>query len=87
MVCLARCVFKHLYSINEKGFVSHDVLENTFMRQIMSHLASLGYKRKILGNSIITYTMWYNLIFLNVYYLIEKCLKDHLMVLLRTSSS
>jgi hypothetical protein len=69
-------LFKLLSSINERGYVSQTSLECRFMKQIAHHLESLGYEEKILGNAEIPYTYWYNFIFINLYYLLEKTLRN-----------
>jgi hypothetical protein len=74
LLCIGKSILKYLHSINDKGFVSADALEKVFTLDIMSQLSHFKYAPIILGNSEVTYTMWYNLIFLNVYYLIEKFL-------------
>lgn len=45
------------------------------MHGLSSHLFNLGYEHKILGNNELCYTMWYNFIVLNLYYLVVKELK------------
>ena len=50
------------YTIYQReGFVCYDALSNPFMDSIMTQLSDFDYESKILGNSEITYTMWYNL--------------------------
>jgi hypothetical protein len=39
-------------------------------------LFSRGYKEKELGSSNNTYTLWYNLVFLNLYFLFCKEIKE-----------
>jgi hypothetical protein len=46
------------------------------MNGIMDFLRICGYEDKILGNSELPYTMWYNFIFINAYYLVLKQLRD-----------
>lgn len=63
-------------SIDRKGYITDNILQQNFMIHIMDHLFSLGYERKVLGNSELTYSFWYNLIFINLYFLIVKQLRQ-----------
>jgi hypothetical protein len=77
LLCIGNSILKFLYSINCFGFITEAVLPCGYMALIMEHMTSLGYRKQLMGNSEICYTMWYNLIFVNMYYLIEKVLKAH----------
>lgn len=42
---------------------------------MLSHLETKGYEHKLLGNSELPFTFWYNFLFINIYYLIIKKLQ------------
>ena len=84
LICIAESFLRYVESINIKGFITAQNLQHGFMSNIIEHLCDMGFKRKILGNSELTYTMWHNFMFLNIYYLITKRLKD--LGFYRTSS-
>jgi hypothetical protein len=52
-------------------------LKNTFVTDLTNHLLQLGYKTKLWGNADLTYTLWYNFLFINLYYLVVKVLRNH----------
>jgi hypothetical protein len=80
VICIIDSLFRYMNSINKKGYITSDNFRNNFMYYIMDFLEKYyGYNKRILGNSELPYTMWYNFIFINCYYLIEfqlKSLKD-----------
>ena len=80
VICIIDSIFRYVVSINKRGYVTMDSFRNNFMVFIMDYLeVDYGYARRILGNSELPYTMWYNFIFINCYYLIEvqlNTLKD-----------
>lgn len=75
LLSISDCVFRHLESINKLGFVPERVLDNIFMSHFGDHLESMGFESKLLGNAELPYTLWFNFIFINVYYLIIKFLQ------------
>ena len=77
LVCITNTFFSIMEDVNIKGYVTLDGLNTGFVNEIASHLYSLGYERKTLGNNEIPFTYWYNFLFLNLYYLVVKKLKDH----------
>jgi len=76
VICIVRSIFRYMDSINKRGYVTESVLKNTFMKHIMKFLEGYMYEFKILGNSELTYTMWYNFVFINAYYLVIRCLRS-----------
>lgn len=57
-------------AVNNRGYIREDALNGRFMVKITEHLSSFfGYESKELGVSETTYTMWYNFVLLNFYYL------------------
>jgi hypothetical protein len=88
LICIGKSILRTLHSINEKGFVSDDSLNNFFINDVMHQMFSLKYRFSSLGCSELTYTMWYNLIFISYYYLVEKflvgyksgCVKDDFLL-------
>jgi hypothetical protein len=74
LVSISEDLFQALHSINRKGFVTDSYFEDTFLVHISNHMASFGLKTHFLGNSELTYTMWWNFLFVNLYYLVEKSL-------------
>jgi hypothetical protein len=74
IIQISKVVLDSLNDINKKGYVFQKVLEEStkFIKQIEEHLVSLGYERTPLGSSNNSYTLWYNLIFLNLFYLVCK---------------
>lgn len=77
LICIVNCIFSTMGSINARGYVSLDSLTNNFMSSIGDHLFSLGYEKKFLGNSELAYSMWFNFLFLNLYYLVVKELGEY----------
>jgi hypothetical protein len=79
LLTLGKNIIEGLNRINSKGYVYPEAVDVSykFLRELESFLVSHGYERKELGSSNNTYTLWYNLIFLNVYYLMCKELKSY----------
>jgi hypothetical protein len=77
LLCVGNSILSSLHAINRFGFITEAALPCGYMALIMEHLTSMGYRKQLMGNSEICYTMWYNLVFVNMYYLIEKVLKAH----------
>lgn len=77
LISIGRSILRKLHSINDKGFISSDALSNIFLVTIAKQLVQKGFKFDALGQSEICYTMWYNFIFINFYYLVEKFLIDY----------
>jgi len=63
-------LFIYLNYIIRKGFVYKEYLDGTFIIKNSKHLESMGCQRKVLGNSELTYTMWYYFLFVNIYSLV-----------------
>ena len=57
LICIVECLFSTMGSINNRGYVSLNSLTNNFMSMIADHLFSLGFEKKILGNSELAYSM------------------------------
>lgn len=57
LLCIGECMLRNMNSINKKGFMVKDFIDNNFMAHISSHLESLGYEKKLLGNSELPYTL------------------------------
>jgi hypothetical protein len=70
LLILTKELFETLHAVNRKGYTSMDYIKSTFMVKIGKFLSGLGYEDKVLGNDENSYTMWYNTIFINYYYLI-----------------
>ena len=77
LVCITNAFFSVMEDVNTKGYVTLNTLNTGFVNDIASHLHSLGYEQKILGNNEIPFTYWYNFLFLNLYYLVVKKLREH----------
>lgn len=76
LVCIAHNFYRYFESVNRYGFVTEDSLNGNFISFFKEHLVTLGYEKRFLGNSEITYSIWHNFIFLNIYILLEKYLKS-----------
>jgi len=76
LVCIATNFYRYFESINRFGFVTEESLNGNFISFFKDHLVTLGYEGRLLGNSEITYSIWHNFIFLNIYILLEKYLKN-----------
>lgn len=84
LVVITKGFFRYMNSINERGYIREVSLEDSFILalddsfilDIHNHFVSLGFDNKKLGNSETTYTIWYKFIFVNLYYLIVKKLKE-----------
>jgi len=84
LVVITEGFFRYMNSINERGYIREVSLEDSFILalddsfilDIHNHFFSLGFDNKKLGNSETTYTIWYKFIFVNLYYLIVKKLKE-----------
>jgi hypothetical protein len=72
LICVGYGILRNLNSINKRGYVTVSSLNSSFVNFIMNHLESLGYERIILGNSELPYTLWYNLIFISYYHLLNR---------------
>jgi len=74
LIQISKVVLDSLNDINKKGYVFQEVIEEStkVIKKIEEHLVSLGYERTLLGSSNNSYTLWYNLIFLNLFYLVCK---------------
>lgn len=59
-----------MHAVNQRGYVTDRALGDRIMIQIMNHLVMFGKGEKLLGNCELTYTMWYNFIFVNLYSLL-----------------
>jgi hypothetical protein len=55
LICIIDCLFSTVGDINNRGYVSLNSLTNNFMSMISGHLFSLGFEKKVLGNSEFTY--------------------------------
>lgn len=75
LLCVIDSFFKYLGSVNRKGFVPDNYLDTIFVVHIKQHLSSLGYEDKLLANSELTYTMWHNFMFINLYFLLTQKLR------------
>lgn len=73
---LCESLFEFMSSINDRGYVTLDRLECSFIKEVEHQLDSLGFEKQILGNSDVPYTLWYNLLFISFYYKVTKCLMD-----------
>jgi len=76
LLCIADCFYRYFESINIYGFVNLESLNGNFISSFKDHLVSLGYERRLLGNSEITYSLWHNYIFLNIFVLLAKYLEN-----------
>lgn len=56
--------------VNVKGYIDDEALRIRFMMDISRHLYTMGYVYRELGNAELTYSMWYNFIFVTFYKLI-----------------
>lgn len=63
-------LFEYMHSINVKGYLTLDSLECKFIKQVELHVEQMGYEPRSLGNAEMPYTMWYNFLFVNLYYLV-----------------
>ena len=76
LICIVNALFKDMEIINVRGYVRVDTLTNNFMSEISKHLFGLGFEKKVIGNAELTYTMWYNFLFLFLYYLVVRELRS-----------
>lgn len=51
LLSLADYILREMNSIKNRGYISENALDKTFMVQIKDHLYKLVYKNKLLGNS------------------------------------
>ena len=65
-----KAVFDTLKKFNERGYFSGTSLLNSFTDEISIHLVKFGYKNKRLGSSDNSYTLWFNVIFINLFFII-----------------
>lgn len=72
LYCMGECLFEYLNSVNVRGYVPEDFLHGSVIRLFGFHLKSLGYELKSVGNSELTYTCWFNLLFVNLYFLLHN---------------
>jgi hypothetical protein len=72
LICIVEGFLTNFLSVNKRGYISERFLDDVFTTHIMTHLESLGYESKVLGNNEMSYTYWHNLIFLNLYYLLTE---------------
>lgn len=77
LVCICHTLLRVMGNVNDRGYIRLNFLNNTFITDITKHLLGLGYKTKVWGNDELTYTMWHNFLFVNLYYLVVKTLRDH----------
>lgn len=77
LVCISDTIFRVLGSVNDRGYIRLSFLKNTFITDMTKHLLGLGYKTKVWGNDELSYTMWHNFLFVNLYYVVTKTLRDH----------
>lgn len=47
LLCIGSGFFTYMESINRKGYITDNILQQNFMIHIMDHLFSLGYERKV----------------------------------------
>lgn len=64
LIFITEELFRYLNSINERGFIKEESLNDSFMVDNMNLFCSLGFEKKLLGNTEITYAAWYNFPFL-----------------------
>jgi hypothetical protein len=57
LICIVDCLFSTMGGIKNRGYVSLNSLTNNFMSMIADHLFSLGFEKKVLGNSELGYSM------------------------------
>ena len=77
LLVLVNRFFDSMSSVNKHGYARKtNLLENSFMVAIREHMSGLGFKYQVLGNDENSYTMWYNLLFVNIYSLLVICLKN-----------
>jgi hypothetical protein len=75
---ISKLLSKTLNSVNERGYFSSVSNPYSFVQDILKVLSTHGYKteRVVLGGNDNTYTLWYNVIFINYFYLILAKLKE-----------
>jgi hypothetical protein len=77
LICIVNTLFSLMERINVRGYVSLSSLTDNFISDISLHLYQNGYESKVLGNSEVPFTYWYNFLFINLYYLVVKELRKH----------
>jgi len=75
VLCCVNSLFRFLGSINKRGYVTEKCLSNCFVAFIMSHLEHFNFESKLLANSELPYTMWFNYLFISFYYLVIERIK------------
>ena len=55
LIIITEELFRYFNSINERGFIKEESLNDSFMVDNMNLLCSLGFEKKLLGNTEITY--------------------------------
>ena len=62
--------------LTKKGYVPTKTQSNLFFVALNHHIRSLGFKHEQFGISNNTYSLWYNFLNLNLYYLVIKKIRD-----------
>jgi len=75
VLCCVNSLFRFLGSINKRGYVTEKCLSNSFVAFVMSHLEHFNFESKLLANSELPYTMWFNYLFISFYYLVIERIK------------
>jgi hypothetical protein len=75
-VTLSKQFLLELDSVNERGYVNMNRLNESFLKTIREYMVGEGYVKKALGQSKNTYTLWHNLLFLSFFYLLHQKLVE-----------
>lgn len=76
LIKIIQGTFDVMNSVNDKGYITKEALNARFMLFISRYLCTKGYARSIFGNAELPYTLWWNYVFLALYYLILKREKE-----------